>query len=63
MNEEYVPDYTIDMSIADIRTLYTCVCTQIARWPGGEAYEQENLFRIRDDLYRMILDYRFHNDS
>ena len=63
MNEEYVPDYSIDMSIADIRCLYACVCTQIARWPGGEAYEQENLFRIRDDLYRMILDYRFHNDS
>ena len=62
MNEEYVPDYTIDMSIADIRCLYVCVCTTIARWPGGDANEQEQLFRIRDDLYRMILDYRFHND-
>ncbi len=63
MNEEYVPDYTIDMSIADIRCLYMCVCTQITRWPGGDPHEQDNLFRIRDDLYRMILDYRFHNDS
>jgi len=61
MNEEYVPDYSIDMSIKDIRCLHMCVCQTIAKWPGGDPYEQEHLFRIRDDLYRMILDYRFHN--
>ena len=62
MNEEYVPDYSIDMSIADIRLLHMSVCTTIANWPGGNPSEQEHLFRVRDDLYRMILDYRFHNN-
>ena len=59
--EDYRPDYNIEMSIEDIRLLYTCVCTSIASWPGGKASDQEDLFRVRDSLYRIILDYRFHN--
>ena len=59
--EDYLPDYNIEMSIEDIRLLHTCVCTSIANWPGGKPHEQENLFRVRDSLYRIILDYRFHN--
>ena len=57
------PDYSIDLSIEDIRLLYECVRKRIERWEGAPARpveEQEHLWYMRDSLYRIILDYQFH---
>ena len=61
MNEDYKPDYSIDLSIEDIRLLHKCVRTTIAQWPGGDPSEQERLFFLRESLYRIILDYNFYD--
>ena len=52
--------YTVDMHIDDIRVLYKSVCFHLEKWPGGDPAEQEHLFYMKDWLYRMVLDYQFH---
>ena len=57
------PDYTIDLSIEDVRLLYDCVKRRIEKWEGSPARpveEQEHLGYMRDSLYRIMLDYQFH---
>ena len=58
MNSE--PDYTIEMSVHDVRILYKSVCVHLDKWPGGCPDEQEHLISMRDCLYRMILEYNFN---
>jgi hypothetical protein len=54
-------DYSIDFAIKDIYALHHCVLQRIKLWSGGDPEEQEHLYYLRDSLYRIILDYRFHN--
>ena len=61
MNQE--PDYTVNLTIEDIRLLHQCVIKRLEIWEGSPARppeEQEHLWHMRDSLYRMILDYQFH---
>ena len=61
MNHE--PDYTVNLTIGDIRLLHQCVVKRLEMWEGSPARppeEQEHLWYMRDSLYRMILDYQFH---
>ena len=61
MNHE--PDYTVNLTIEDIRLLHQCVVKRLEMWEGSPARppeEQEHLWYMRDSLYRMILDYQFH---
>ena len=57
------PDYTVDMSMDDIRILYKSVCFHLDKWPGGDPTEQDKLVYMKGCLYRMILDYQFHESS
>ena len=62
--DEYQPDYNVDMSIEDIRLLHQCVEYRIRYWEGSPARpaeEQEHLWKVRDSLQAMLLDYTFHN--
>ena len=68
MNEEFEPsqefDYTVSLTIEDIRLLHHCVLKRIENWEGSPAIhpmEQEHLWYLRDSLYRMILEYKFEN--
>ncbi len=59
--EEY--DYQINLKIEDIRLLHHCVEETFKNWPGAPARpvdEQEHLRYLRQSLYRMMLDYSFH---
>ena len=58
MNQD--PDYTIEMSVDDIRLLYKSVCFHLDKWPGGDAMEQEYLHHMKGCLYRMILEHKFN---
>ena len=58
---DYEPDYTLDMTIHEIRILHKCIEVAIERWTGGDPEEQEELFRARDQFQAIILDYTFHN--
>ena len=55
------PDYTIDMTIHEIRLINKCIDVAIERWAGGDPLEQEALLKARDQFRAMILDYNFHN--
>ena len=62
MNRE--PDYTVDLTIDDVKVLHHCVVETIKNWPGSPARpveEQEHLWYLRDSMYRMLLEYRFNN--
>tara|TARA_B100000902_G_scaffold385121_1_gene426108 strand:- start:217 stop:441 length:225 start_codon:yes stop_codon:yes gene_type:complete len=62
MNKE--PDYTVNLTIEDVRLLHHCVIKRIEMWEGSPARppeEQEHLWYMRDSLYRMMLDYQFNN--
>ena len=58
---DYTPDYSLDMTIHEIRILHNCIEVAIERWAGGDPREQEELFRVRDQFQAIILDYTFHN--
>ena len=59
-----IPDYTVDLTIEDIRLMHQCIEYRIKYWEGSPARppgEQEHLWKVRDSLYAMMLDYTFHN--
>jgi len=59
-----IPDYTVDLTIEDIRLMHQCIEYRIRYWEGSPARppeEQEHLWKVRDALYAMMLDYTFHN--
>lgn len=57
----FEPDYSLDMTIHEIKLLHKCICVTLEKWPGGDPEEQEELFRARDQFQAIILDYTFHN--
>ena len=61
-NEE--SSFGYEWTIQDIHSLYHCVCEAIRLWPGAPARpaeEQEHLYILRDELYKGVLDYKFHH--
>ena len=61
-NEE--SSFGYEWTIHDIYLLYHCVCETIRTWPGSPqrpAEEQEHLYILRDELYKGVLDYKFHH--
>jgi len=64
--EEYYDDYdyTINVRIEDIKLMYHCVKETIRYWPGAPARpyeEQEQLWALRDNLFKIILEDQFEN--
>lgn len=55
--------YQLNLGIDDIYLMYHCVQETIKNWPGAPARpyeEQQHLWDLRDNLYRCILDHKFH---
>ena len=60
-NEEHDYEYTIHMSIRDVRLMSHCVDQAIKNWSGGPPEEQQQLNHMKRQFQRMILDYQFNN--
>ena len=63
--EEEMFDYTVDLTIHDVRLLHHCVQETIRTWPGSPARdpeEQEHMWHLRDSLYRIMLDYVYNKN-
>ena len=61
--EEFETAYHLEVGIDDIYLMYHCVQAAIKNWPGAPARpveEQQALWDLRDNLYRCILDHKFH---
>jgi len=57
-------DYTMHVSIDDVRLMHHCIAETIRTWPGSPARpaeEQEHMWLLRDQFQRMMLDYSFQN--
>ena len=62
--EEPIYDYSMNVTIDDVRLLHYCVKESISVWPGSPARpyeEQEHMGAMRDQFQRMLLDYQFTN--
>ena len=53
--------YHLELPIEGIRLIHTGLSQAVERWPGGDAQEQEDLIMMRDNFYRIILEYKFDN--
>ena len=68
MNEEFDNDkedfYTIETPIEGVRIIYKALTIAVDKWPGGDPEEQQSLLDMRDNFFRILLDYQFnHTDS
>ena len=51
-------------SIEDVHLLYHCVCKRLENWEGSPARpaeEQEHLWDLKNSLYKIVLDHKYHD--
>ena len=58
MEEKY---YNLELPIEAIRLIHTGLSQAVQKWSGGPPQEQEDLIAMRDNFYRLILEYQFDN--
>jgi hypothetical protein len=59
MESDQEHGFSIELYDDDVRTLYYAICEAIRVWPGSPARpveEQEHLWDLRQNFYRMILE-------
>ncbi len=58
MEDEY---FSIEMNIRGIRLVHEGLSQAITKWSGGNPEEQQDLIAMRDNFYKIILEYQFEN--
>jgi len=58
MEEEY---YNIELPIQAIKMIHKSLSFHLDKWAGGPAEEQEDIRMMRDNFYKIILDYQFEH--
>ena len=58
MEEEY---YTIELPIQAIKMIHKSLAFHYEKWTGSHPDEQEDIKMMRDNFYKIILDYQFEN--
>ena len=58
MEEEY---WSIELNIKGIRLIHKGLSQAVEKWSGGDADEQADLIAMRDNFYKLILEYQFEN--
>lgn len=53
--------YNLELPIEAIRIVHTGLSQAVDKWSGGNPQEQEDLISMRDNFYRILLDYKFEN--
>lgn len=65
MNEDdSIAMYQIELRPCDVHLLYQCVCKRLETWEGSPARpaeEQEHLWSMKNELYRIVLDHKYHD--
>jgi len=56
-NEQY---YSIELNHKGISLIYEGLRQAVEKWSGGDPAEQEELIMMRDNFYRLILEYQFN---
>ena len=58
MEEDY---YQIELPIEAVRIIHLGLSQAVEKWSGGHPDEQEDLKAMRDNFYKLILEYQFDN--
>ena len=58
MEDEY---WSIELNIKGIRLIHEGLSQAVDKWSGGNADEQADLIAMRDNFYKLILEYQFDN--
>ena len=58
MEEEY---WSIELNIKGIRLIHKGLSQAVEKWSGGDSDEQADLIAMRDNFYKLILEYQFDN--
>ena len=58
MEDEY---WSIELNINGIRLIHTGLSQAVEKWSGGDPEEQQDLIAMRDNFYKLILEYQFDN--
>ena len=64
--EEFQSDFddeywSIELNIKGIRLIHQGLSQAVEKWSGGNPQEQQDLMDMRDNFYRLLLEYRFEN--
>ena len=54
-------EFSVDLPA--VNTLLFATKFSLEKWPGGHPVEQENLYRMRDILFRMQLELQVETDK
>ena len=57
-DDEY---WSIELNIKGIRLIHNGLSQAVQKWSGGDADEQQDLIAMRDNFYRLILEYQLDN--
>ena len=58
MEDEY---WSIELNIKGIRLIHLGLSQAVEKWSGGNPDEQQDLISMRDNFYKLILEYQFDN--
>ena len=64
--EEFQSDFddeywSIELNIKGIRLIHQGLSQAVEKWSGGNPDEQQDLIAMRDNFYKLILEYQFCN--
>ena len=58
MEDEY---WSIELNIKGIKLIHSGLSQAVEKWSGGHSDEQQDLIAMRDNFYKLILEYQFEN--
>ena len=53
--------YQLELPIEAVRMIHKSLSFHLEKWAGGDPCEQEDIRMMRDNFYKIILDYQFEN--
>ena len=53
--------YSIELNYRGIKMVHEGLRQAVEKWSGGDPYEQQDLIVMRDNFYRLLLEYRFEH--
>jgi len=53
--------YSIELNYRGIRLIHEGLSQAVEKWSGGHPDEQQNLIAMRDNFYRLILEFQFES--
>ena len=59
MNEDIY--YSIELNYRGIKMIHESLSQAVEKWSGGDPNEQQDLIAMRDNFYRLLLEYRFEH--